>query len=127
MGCGSSKLDAAISRNFDEIAVAVVAAGTGLVVEVMKAGAEIASEAVAVGKEIAGEAIADAKEVAVEVVADAKESMKEKLKEVKDELNEGGPKEEVLRAASDEMIGLQDALKNVVGAEDDVPVPVPAE
>lgn len=117
MGCGSSKLDAAMKKAGEEIAEAAIAAGTGLVVEVMKAGAEIAGEAVAVGKEIAGEAVEDAKEVVKKKIEEVKESVKEKLDEVAPEKLT----EERKASGVQEQISREDEA--VVGVDDDVPTP----
>ncbi len=73
MGCGGSKLKAAMEKAGEEIAVVAVQAGTEVVKEAMKAGAEVAKEAVEAGKEEVKEAIEDLKDKVKDVIEDLKE------------------------------------------------------
>lgn len=86
MGCGSSKLKAALEKAGEEMAVAAVKAGSELAVDAIKAGTEIAKDVIEDAKEVA-------KDAAENVMAEAKDAVKDIVEDIKDKIEEVKPAE----------------------------------
>lgn len=67
MGCGGSKLKAAVEKAGEDMAVAAV-----------QAGAEVAKEAIKAGAEVAKEVVEEVKDEVKEIIEDAVDDIKEK-------------------------------------------------
>ncbi len=77
MGCGSSKMKAAMEKAGDDIVTAVA-----------EAGAEVTKEVVVAAKDIAVEAIKEGKEIVTEAIKEGDKIFKEKMEEIRNDIRE---------------------------------------